>query len=757
MAWQDGKQDERIRVRFAIRGRVQGVGFRPAIYRIAAELDLSGVVGNDSNGAFVEVEGQRQSIQDFRNALDTKLPNRARISQIDATLVTLHYDNGFWIEHSQALGEQQAEITPEIATCDDCLREIHEPDDRRYRYPFTNCTNCGPRYSIVQGIPYDRVNTTMSAFTMCANCQAEYDNPLDRRFHAQPNACPVCGPQLRFIGDLNEEDPIRACAELLRAGGIVAIKGLGGFHLACRADSSEAVTTLRERKHREAKPLALMVRNAGIAKTLAEFDAAAIELMQSWRSPIVLGRKKPDADLAPEIAPNCSSYGVMLPYTPIHHLLLDEDLPPLVMTSANPTDEPLCADNDEAMQRLNGIADGFLLHDRDIERRVDDSVVLALPGALIPVRRSRGYVPEPIELLRPAEHPILAVGGDMKSVVCLVKERGAVLSEHLGELGNPAAFRNFVSAIDRFKEILRAEPATVVADLHPEYHSTRFARTLGLPLVQVQHHHAHIEACKVEYGIKRPMIGLAADGTGYGTDGAIWGCELIRADGADFERLMHLRYFGLVGGDAAAKDTWRPAVAILVDTFGQEWQNEFPWLDAVPPNALKLLAKRLDKAAQTSSLGRLFDAVAFIMGASARNAFEADAAMTLEALALDHGEAEPLPFAIENGELDWRPMVRELVTLRRNNVATAELAARFHDTLIRMLAEAIGQCCRDRGEKRAVLSGGCFLNSILSAKLPAALAERGIHPYIHTLTPPGDGCLALGQAAVAVERQRRGL
>ncbi len=763
-----------IRVRLEVHGRVQGVGFRPTVYRLAAALRLGGVVGNDAQGAFIEIEGPPAAVEDFVRRLPLELPARAEIAGLDRSSIPAVGASEFRIDLSRAAGEQEAEISPDIATCADCLREMRDPADRRYRYPFINCTNCGPRYSIVQGVPYDRARTTMAKFAMCPDCQREYDDPANRRFHAQPNACPVCGPKLWLSNGAGTEldgDPIEPAAAHLRAGGIVAVKGLGGFHLACDASSDAAVRRLRERKGREAKPFALMVPSAATAAELVELDNAAKDLLQSWRAPIVLARRRPTATVSAAVAPDSPSLGVMLPYTPLHHLLFAAGLGPLVMTSANPTAEPLCAANEEALERLRGIADAFLLHDRDIERRVDDSVIAVPPACrrqrdataaaepapqIVPVRRSRGYVPAPIRLPRAAAQPILAVGGDLKSVVCLVKGNAAVLSEHLGELANPAAYRNFVRAIDCFKEILKIEPEVVVCDLHPGYHSVRYAQSLGLPVIALQHHYAHAVAALAEHNLDGPVLALCADGTGYGTDGTIWGCELLVADPLGFRRVGHLRQFPLSGGDAAARDTWRPATALLQDTFGEEWADSACFGAEVDAAAVALLTRRLragTNVTPTSSLGRLFDAAACILGLRSRNRFEADAAMTLEATAAEcRNTVEPLTLPFAAGQFDYRPLVRDLVRRKQNGEGVDSLALAFHLALADGFAQAIEQLAGAEQLDRVVLSGGCFLNRLLTDALRERLAGSGLQTYSHTLLPPGDGGLALGQAWVAARR-----
>jgi len=762
------------RVRLDVRGRVQGVGFRPQVYRLAVGLGLAGVVGNDPRGAFIEVEGDHAAVEQFLERLRGELPPLATIAELAQEERPAQGATAFRIESSSHLGDQQAEISPDVATCRDCCRELMTPVDRRFGYAFINCTNCGPRYSLVNAIPYDRENTTMARFRMCPECQSEYDDPRDRRFHAQPNACPACGPRIWFAtadGRPVPGDPFRNSRARLQAGEVIAVKGLGGFHLACRADRDEAVLELRRRKNREARPFALMAPALADAEALVRLDAEARALLCSWRAPIVLAPARPGTRISQHVAPGCGTLGLMLPYTPLHRLLFLDELPVLVMTSGNPSDEPLCADNDEAIRRLGDIADGFLLHDRDIERRVDDSVIMLAPpatpraaGRLVPVRRARGYVPEPIAVPCTAPRPVLATGGDLKSAVCLLQRNRAVLSEHLGELQNPAAFRNFTGAVERLSRITGIEPEAVACDMHPAYHSSRYAKRLGLREIAVQHHHAHIAACMAENGLgNQPVLGVAADGTGYGTDGGIWGCELLHCDYSSFRRLGHLRCYPLIGGDAAAIETWRPAAALMHQAFGDGWQQEWsPPREAADGEAVALLARRLASdgpSVRTSSLGRLFDATACLLGIAYRNRFEAEAAMALETAAAPGVDAaEPFPFQLcqdhDALEFDVAPMIRDLVRGRRDAVPAAELAARFHRTIATMLVEAVLRAADSAGRRPVLLSGGCFLNRLLLQMTTSALAQEGMEVFSHSRVPPGDGGIALGQAVIAAERDR---
>ncbi|HSW46151.1 MAG TPA: carbamoyltransferase HypF [Phycisphaerae bacterium] len=754
----------RVRCRFEVRGRVQGVGFRPFVYRLARDLRLGGLAGNDTHGAFIEIEGPAEAVDRFVRRLRSELPPLARISELVREAIAAHGESEFRIEHSQHIGIQDAEIAPDVATCPQCLAELFDPRDRRHRYPFINCTNCGPRYSIIQGVPYDRPNTTMRRFRMCPACQAEYDDPADRRFHAQPNACPVCGPRVWLTDKTGREcagDPIAECGRLLDEGRIIAVKGIGGFHLACRADNDRVVEALRDRKGREAKPLAVMVDSLETAGRLAAINPAAAEVLSRPERPIALLELRDSAPISRQVAPDLDRIGIMLPYTPLHHLLLQAGPKALVMTSGNPTEEPLCRENSEALRRLGHIADGLLLHDRDIERRVDDSAVLISnrpDGRALPIRRARGFSPAPIELAFESDRPVLAVGGELKSTVCLLTGNQAVVSEHLGELPNAETYRHFIGSIEQFKRLLRIEPAVVAADLHPDYAATRYAEKLGLPVVKVQHHHAHLVSCMAENGLTGRVLGLICDGTGYGTDGAIWGCEVLAGDGGVFERLAHLSYYPLPGGDAGAKQTWRPAAGLLSqieDDFAQADPEAFA---RVPTEALNVTRQRLEHGSlvRTSSLGRLFDAVAFLLGIRDENRYEAEAAMMLEAAARRAASAEPLPYTIVEPrtdsaamQIDVRPMLVEIIKQRLAGRATPELARAFHETIATMLSEATVRAARRTMLNSVVLSGGCMLNDLLGTRLCELLTSAGLQVFEHQQVPPGDGGISLGQAVAA--------
>lgn len=751
------------RCRLSIRGQVQGVGFRPYVYRLARELNLVGYVSNDASGATIEIQGPAAALELFCERLVRELPPLAEIADLQRCELAPSHEQDFTIRHSQKDAAAQAHVTVDVATCDDCLRELFDTHDRRYRYPFINCTNCGPRYTIVKSIPYDRPNTTMSAFPMCAPCRKEYENPLDRRFHAQPIACPACGPKV-WLADragtpTGSADPIHDAADLLRAGRILAIKGLGGFHLACLAGSDEAVAELRKRKHRDHKPFGLMARDLAQIERVADIADDARKALLSPARPLVLLPQKAQSLVSRLVAPGTNTYGIMLPYTPLHHLLFAEGLDLLVMTSANLSDEPICKDNDEALQRLAGIADAFLLHDRDIERRVDDSVVQARGEKIMMLRRARGYVPRPILLDRSAATEILAVGPELKNTVCLLRGDQAVLSEHIGDLTNTSAYRHFLGTIDHLEALLEMTPTVVAHDLHPMYMSTQYARQLpGVRRIGVQHHFAHVVSCMAEHRLDEPVIGIAADGTGYGDDGAIWGCEIFRAERTGYTRLGHLRYFPLPGGDTAARQTWRPALALLHETFGDE-AFDTPLARSLDPAMLDALRQMLaHKAATvpTSSLGRLFDAAACLVGLANENHFEGQAPMALEAaIAMDDSgpDTSYYPHAVEHHgrrfELDYRPMISAMQADIDSRVPVGRIAARFHNTLAELL-KAAALIARDLVDlRKVVLSGGCFANRYLTDRLTEKLEQVGFEVYSHQAVPCNDGGVALGQAVHA--------
>ena len=765
------------RWRLLVQGRVQGVGFRPFVWKLATAMGLQGQVANDLQGACVEIQGPPAALQLFCERLRRELPLPGLVQALSVQPQPLAAGSGFDILASQGLGALSAQVLPDLDVCPDCLRELFDPADRRYRYPFLNCTRCGPRYSVILDLPYDRERSTLRGFPLCPACRAEYDDPSDRRYHAQPVACPNCGPKLWFAlsgGGVPAGDPLARAEALLREGGLVAVKGLGGFHLACRADDEAAVGRLRSRKGREAKPLAVMVADLDAARAYAHLDPAGEAALSSPARPIVLLPKRAGARLAPSVAPDTGQWGLMLPATPLHHLLLRDLGLPLVMTSGNPSQEPLCAENDEAMARLDGLADGYLLHDRPIARRVDDSVVVALdsgePGGshLLPLRRARGLVPGPVALDFEAAEPVLALGGDLKSALCLVQGSQAVLSEHLGDLAHPAAFRNFLGAQERLCRLLRVKPLRLAADLHPDYVSTRWAQRQGLDLCLVQHHHAHLVSAMVEHGLQGPVVGIACDGTGYGPDGGIWGGEILVCDRAAWRRAGHLSTFPLLGGDAAAHEPWRPALGWLQAALPGSWTGHLPRLERMAGKGPVLLAvKRLQgpgPAPACSSLGRLFDAAAALLGYCERNRYEAEAAMILQQAAeaaaaqggVDLGSDDAaLPWGLQAPSAPGAPRVLDTAPLLQALLAGGDpgrLALGFHLAVAGLLAEGARQAAEEHGLTQVLLSGGCFANGLLLKAVALRLRGFGLRPLLHQHVPCGDGGLALGQAVVACQR-----
>ncbi len=780
--------------RVLVRGVVQGVGFRPFIYGLAQRLELCGWVRNTSAGVEIEVEGTAQALDAFVHAIRTEAPPLARVEHLHAEPITPNGYTRFEIRHSAAIAGAYQLISPDVATCEECLAEIFDPHDRRYRYAFTNCTNCGPRFTIIRDIPYDRPLTTMAAFPMCADCQREYDDPLDRRFHAQPNACPTCGPQLELrpsprrplpegaqrarsdgaqktaspAGSLPTTDPIAQVRELLRTGHVVAVKGLGGFHLACDATDPQAVETLRARKRRPHKPFAVMMPNLATVRRFCEVSEAAAALLSGKERPIVLLPLRPDAPIAPSVAPGLHELGVMLPYTPLHHLLLEPapNFPPaLVMTSGNLSDEPIVTENEAALQKLAALADAFLLHDRAIHVRCDDSVLRVRGEQVTPIRRSRGYVPEPLPLPFDAP-PLLAVGAELKNTFCLARERHAFPSQHIGDLSNYDALQAYERAVAHMEHIFRLQPQMLAHDLHPDYMATRYAERRaareGLQRVAVQHHHAHLAACMAEHALppQTQLIGVIFDGTGLGTDGAIWGGEILLGGYEDFRRFAHLRYIPLPGGDAATLRPYRVALAHL-------WAAGLPWADDLPPvqaadaQERAIIAQQLEKrlnAPLTSSMGRLFDAAAALIGVLQRVSYEAQAAIWLEAQAVPREQGRyplaivPPPASDAPYTLDPAPLWRALLADLRADVDVPRMAARFHNGI----AEAVQTLCRlardASGLSAVALSGGVFQNAVLLERTLARLEGDGFTVYTHRRVPPNDGGLAMGQAAIAAFR-----
>ncbi len=740
-----------IRLRLEITGAVQGVGFRPFVYRIARDLRLGGWVRNSTQGVEIEIEGEGSGVSEFLDRLQTESPPHAVLREMRTGERPLAGEERFEIHDSlDDPGEAPGEILPDIATCGDCLREIFDPGDRRYLYPFTNCTACGPRYSIVRALPYDRVNTTMREFEMCQACRAEYENPGDRRFHAQPNACPDCGPRVEFEG-AQDHEAVKDAAEAIRAGRIVAVKGIGGFHLFADARNGDSIARLRERKQRPDKPLAVMFPSLDAARSHCLIGESEAALLTSPAAPIVLTGRRSAADLPNELAPGNPRLGVFLPYSPLHHILLREIGFPVVATSGNLSDEPICIENDEAKRRLGRIADAFLLHDRPIARAVDDSVMQVMGGRNLMVRRSRGFAPAPVTVSIPQNAPpMLAFGGDLKNAIAVADGGNVFLSQHHGDLANAAAQDALAEHVVDLPGLCRVKPRVAVCDLHPGYHGTALAEKSGLPVERVQHHHAHIAACLAEHQIEEKVLGVSWDGTGYGVDGMIWGGEFLMATLASFERLAWLRPFRLPGGEQAVREPRRAALGLLHEA---EIEVEDTGLAAAfEGDELRVLEGMLANMIQvplTSSAGRLFDAVAALAGIRYRSSFEGQAAMELEFEIAGEDNEGGYPISIEGpGPIDWAPAVRALLEDVRGGASPSTVSARFHQTMV----EIIVAIAKLAGRKKVALSGGCFQNTWLTERAILRLHEEGFEPIWHRRVPPNDGGLALGQIVVAARK-----
>jgi hydrogenase maturation protein HypF len=761
------------RIRARVRGVVQGVGFRPFVYRLAAEGSLAGWIGNDTEGVTIEIEGDSNAVATFLARLQSELPPMARLDEVILEEVEATREAGFRIVASEVHGAVSTGIPADTATCEDCLRELFDVKDRRYRYPFLNCTNCGPRFTITRQIPYDRPQTSMAAFTMCTACQAEYDNPGNRRFHAQPNACPVCGPHVWLAradgSEIPCEDPVLEAVELLAAGGVLAIKGIGGFHLSVDACNEDAVKMLRERKRRYGKPLATMVRDLERARDLCVLTAEEESLLTSAARPIVLARARDGNGIASSVAPGLPWLGVFIAYSPLHHLLLsDERLRALVMTSANLSDEPIAIDNDDARERLGAIADAFVMHDRAILQRCDDSVMAIVDGAPQVLRRARGYVPLGIELPMDAP-PLLAVGGHLKNVFALTHGRFTYQSQHLGDLENLAGLLFFQESLEHWMRTFEIAPEAVVHDLHPGYLSTTWAKQWAdarkLPRIGVQHHHAHIVACMAEHWLAGPVIGLALDGTGYGTDGRIWGGEALICRYESFERVAHLETVPMPGGDAAVKQPWRMAYAHLRSAgVDAEEAAELAGASEQEARVVERMMARGVNAPLTSSLGRLFDAVAAVVLDRRMVDYDAQAAIELEGLVIDEPDSEPPAeyilklkdgvngLALLSTSL-WRAVMQDL----RGGVSKALIGARFHAGVARGFIDTALRARSAFGISQVALSGGCMHNRLLLRLLREGLEREGFSVYTHRKVSPGDGGLSYGQAAVAAARLRAGI
>jgi hydrogenase maturation protein HypF len=750
---------------------VQGVGFRPFVYGLATELRLNGFVKNSADGVLIEIEGEPSSLDRFVADLTTRPPPLARIDEVRWATRPTRGDPSFRIESSQQTLSGSIFISPDIATCDDCVAELFDPGDRRFRYPFLNCTNCGPRLTIITGYPYDRERTSMSSFAMCAACRNEYDDPANRRFHAQPIACRACGPRLKLLDRSGEplayDDPVVATAEALLDGKIAAVKGLGGYHLACSASLELAVAELRRRKHRDEKPFALMVADLEAARELAEVSPKEAELLDSPRRPIVLVRRKPGARLATAVTPGNPWLGLMLPYTPLHHLLLRElSGTPLVMTSGNRSDEPIAYQDQEALSSLAGIADIFLAHDRPIHIRCDDSVTRVVAGFELPLRRSRGNSPLSIRMPVSCAVPTLALGGQMKATFAFGRGDHAILSHHIGDLDHYEATRSYAEAIAHYERLFDFRAEVVVHDMHPDYASTRYAQTHAGPrlIMAVQHHHAHMASCMAENGLNESVIGVTFDGTGFGSDGTIWGGEFLIGDFWEFRRAAHFRAVRMPGSEVATREPWRMAAAYLVDAG----LDPTATCAAGAPQSLKVIQSMLARGINspyTTSAGRLFDAIASLAGVRQRALYEGQAAIELEWISSQVAPDGTYPFELvervdASSEestlvLDMRPMIVQVSAEARRGAPAALIGRRFHSTIVELIAQVCDRLRSASGLDAVVLSGGVFMNALLTVEVLECLRARSFRVYRHQFVPPNDGGICLGQLAVAVTRLAR--
>lgn len=778
----DRQSPPAARLHITVEGAVQGVGFRPFVYRLATEIGLNGWVLNDTHGVEVEVEGSADQLNRFLARLSMERPPRSLIESVDvAWLSPVSFDH-FEIRQSNTGGARTTLVLPDMATCNDCRDDVLNPANRRHDYAFTNCTNCGPRFSIIQDLPYDRPNTTMRAFRQCPACQSEYTDPMNRRFHAQPNACPLCGPHLALWGPWTpgqpailalHSDALQLAVVALRMGQIVAVKGLGGFHLMVDACDLDAVARLRERKKRYEKPFALMVYDLAQAAELVTTSVASRALLASPEAPIVLLPARQSAPVAPNIAPDSPYLGVMLPSTPLHHLLLAEYGFPVVATSGNLSGEPICTQDTEAWERLGPIADRFLVHNRPIQRHVDDSVAMVVDGVPRLLRRARGYAPLPVRLAHAAPC-ILATGAELKNSIALSIGQQAFISQHIGDLETEPAMQAFEQVVGDFLRLYKATPIAIAHDRHPDYSTTRWARSKSasdprLPLIAVQHHHAHLAACLADNEFVGPALGVTWDGTGYGTDGTIWGGEFLFGDAASVKRIAHVRSFRLPGGEAAIREPARVAVALLWELYGQAAfeRDDLPVTHAFQPNARQLLGQMLSRGLNTpttSSAGRLFDAVSALIGLRQQVTFEGQAAMALEA-AVDRAVTDAYRFEIRYVDgvsftegyqapliLDWQPLIEAILGDLGRGRSTGIIAARFHNALV----DAIVRVAVLSGTERVALTGGCFQNTLLVERAARQLRQTGFEVLLHRQVPPGDGGISLGQIAVAAAQLEQG-
>jgi hydrogenase maturation protein HypF len=769
------------RKKISVTGRVQGVGFRPFVYRLATRFSLSGFVFNDTKGVTIELQGTNESCAEFVNRLQSGNENPPLMKIDSCSVIDIPVVNGeesFSIRPSDSAGTALSEVTVDTATCRNCLNEMNEPEDFRHRYPFINCTNCGPRYSLIKTIPYDRPNTTMSVFEMCPQCASQYNDPADRRFHAQPVACPKCGPRIYLtditgkITEKNSDKAITQTVRLLLDGKIMAVKGIGGFHLAADALNDSAVKQLRERKHRDHKPFAMMAGSIEKIKEYTIVSKSAEDVLKSPQSPIVLLPKRKDSKIAPSVAQGVDTFGFMLCYAPLHHLLFAEKIngqgiEVLVMTSGNISEEPLICKNEKALEKLGDIADAFLMHDREIYRQVDDSVIHFIEEKPVPLRRARGYVPAPVLMEEACPQDIFAAGADMKNTFCFVKQNQLICSEHIGDLEDAEVYHHYIDSIEHLRQLFEIEPKVIVCDLHPGYFSTRYAQSIltrrggpDVKVIQVQHHWAHIASVLIEHGLEGPVIGIECDGTGYGTDGAIWGCECIIASLEKSERFGHLDYYQLAGSDKASKEAIRPALGLLKKAYSDNFNlDKFSWLLKRIENDTKkqqIILEQIEKkvnTVQTSSLGRIFDAVASMLGLGNYNHFDAQLPMALEAI-METGIEENYDFGLirENGRpilIDLSNTIKQLITDVQKGTPSSAISAKFHNTLAAGLLAMAKQARENTKLNTVALSGGVFCNRYLTNRLIKLLKESGFRVLFNREVPSNDGGIAIGQAAIA--------
>jgi hydrogenase maturation protein HypF len=741
-----------MRLKLFITGVVQGVGFRPFVFRLANELGLKGWVLNSETGVVIEVEGKEEKLKEFLKRVQKEKPPASKIYSLEFKFLPDAGYREFVIKKSKREGRAKVSVLPDLATCKDCLKELLDPKDRRYLYPFINCTNCGPRFTIILSLPYDRENTTMKSFKMCRECRREYEDPNDRRFHAQPNACPKCGPWVWLIDETGEtvaerEKALELLPRYLQEGKILAIKGLGGFHLVCDATNEEAVKRLRERKRREEKPFAVMFRDAEQVEEFAHLSELERIALEGVEAPIVVLKQKEGNSLAKSVSPDTDTVGAFLPYTPLHHILLRNFGKPIVATSCNLTDEPIVKDNDEALKTLGKLTDAVLLHNREIARRCDDSVVRVIGGRVVPIRRSRGYAPLPVLLPFPLKREVLALGPFMKNTVAVAKENRVYLSQHVGDLDNLKAEEFFEETVKDLLKLFEVEPEAVVCDYHPGYYSTKFGeRHFKDRLIKVYHHHAHAVAVMAENEVKpeEEVIALTYDGTGLGPDGTIWGGEVLIASYADFERAFHLKQFKLPGGEKAVKEPFRCALSVLTE-LGLEPEKHLKRSE----KELKLLKQAVKKGINspiTSSMGRLFDAVAALLGVKEVVSYQAQGAILLEELASKVRCEEAFTVRLNGNAVDWSQMVLELLNLKEKGERVELIAHRFHNWVVLSSVEVVKRLREARGIEKVALSGGVFQNALLTEKLSEKLKEEGFTVLTHQIVPPNDGGLSLGQA-----------